>query len=72
MNMSSDPQSATCLQCGRPLPDGVRFCVACGKHNVDQDEMARVVASCDSRVHRLRRIMDGVAFWIRRMYGIRR
>ena len=35
--MNVNKNENTCYGCRQPMPDGVRFCVTCGKHNFSAD-----------------------------------
>ena len=38
-----------CVRCGDELPEGVRYCVACGCHNVDPTAAAMTAMQCEEQ-----------------------
>lgn len=61
-----------CLRCGDTLPDGVRYCVACGTSNFDLDAGRLATAQCEIKTHAAKRFRERITFWWRWMHGIRR
>jgi predicted amidophosphoribosyltransferase len=69
----SEPQKPTCYGCGRELPEGVRFCVRCGKNNFDPDAARLAAAQCDMESGRRKTSIERFAYWWRFLTsGIRR
>jgi hypothetical protein len=69
----SEDSSRKCYGCGRELPDGVRFCVRCGKNNFDPDAARLATAQCDMESGRRKTSMEQFAYWWRFLTsGIRR
>ena len=61
-----------CYGCQRPLDQGVRFCVACGKHNFDPDSANLMVAKSDIKAHKTKVFLQKFSYWWRWFSGIRR
>ena len=62
-----------CYGCGRPLAEGVRFCVACGKHNFDPDAANLASAMREIKVQKTRTFVECFTHWWRYfLAGIRR
>ena len=58
-----------CIRCGDELPDGVRFCVACGTTNLDPDASRLAQAQCDIAGHERMRLSEKFSHWWRYWFG---
>ncbi|QDU55284.1 zinc-ribbon domain-containing protein [Aeoliella mucimassa] len=61
-----------CLRCGDELPNGVRYCVACGAHNMDPGAGAINTAKCEMASNKRTAFWSSAACWYRWFHGIRR
>lgn len=58
-----------CYGCQRPLPDGVRFCVACGTHNFDPDSPRLAIAASKIKTYKNRTFVECFTHWWRYLLG---
>ena len=60
-----------CFRCGDELPDGVRFCVACGTQNSNSESGPLAAANLEIKSHERRGFWQRVSYWGRFWWGIR-
>ena len=63
---SSEPSvDRTCYGCREPLPNGVSFCIACGKHNLSPDAGGTAVGQANMATHKSKERWKFIRRWFR-------